>query len=79
MEPFNFQEYNDPKHSSKLCMSHLSELEKDKIIERRFGLINQSPELSPLELLWDELDRNDKKFIPKSEKCGKNLKVSSIK
>ena len=33
-EPFVFQEYNDLKHSSKLCRNHLSDLENDKIIER---------------------------------------------
>ena len=64
---FIFQEYNDPKHSSKLCRNHLSELENDKIIERMIWS-PQSPDLSPIEILWDELDRNVKKLMPKSEK-----------
>lgn len=28
----------------------------------------QSPDLSPIELLWDELDRNVKKLMPNSSK-----------
>ena len=66
-ESFIFQEDNDPKDSSKLCRNHLSELENDKIIERMIWP-PQSPNLSPIELLWDELNRNFKKLMPKGEK-----------
>ena len=52
-KPFIFQENNDPSHPSNLCRNHLSELENDKIIERMIWP-PQSPNLSPIELLWDE-------------------------
>ena len=64
-EPNIFQEDNDPKPSSKLCRNHLSELENYKIIKRMIWPA-QSPDFSPIEFLWDELERNVKKLMPKS-------------
>ena len=65
--PSGSQEDNESKHSSKLCRNHLSELENDKIIERMIWP-PQSSNLSTIELLWDELDRNVKRLITMSEK-----------
>jgi transposase len=51
-----FQADNDPKHSSKLCKSFLSE----QACKGGFEIMSwppQSPDLSPIELLWDEVDR----------------------
>jgi transposase len=51
-----FQQDNDPKHRSKLCRTFMEDESKSK----NFSLMDwppQSPDLSPIELLWDEVDR----------------------
>ncbi|CAK9827896.1 Transposable element Tc1 transposase [Anthophora retusa] len=65
-EGFTFQEDNDPKHSSRLCRSVLNELEGNNILKRMVWP-PQSPDLSPIELLWDELDRKAKAQSPTSK------------
>ncbi|KRT79550.1 hypothetical protein AMK59_7098 [Oryctes borbonicus] len=52
---FTFQEDNDPKHSSRICRNYLASLEEDRLKRMIWPL--QSPDLSPIELIWDELDR----------------------
>lgn len=63
---FVFQQDNDPKHASKLCRGYLANQEKLKILTNMVWP-PQSPDLNPIELLWDELDKRIRMFRPKNE------------
>lgn len=64
---FVFQQDNDPKHSSKLCMNYISAKKNEKILDY-MDWPPQSPDLNPIELLWDELDRNVRMMQPTNKK-----------
>jgi transposase len=58
---FVFQQDNDPKHTSKVCKDFL----KSKINDGTLHVLewpSQSPDLNPLELIWDEVDRQVQKL-----------------
>ena len=60
---FVFQQDNDPKHTSKSCTNYLQKKEDAQVITK-MEWPAQSPDISPIELLWDELDREVRKQMP---------------
>ena len=62
---FILQQDNDPKHTSRLCQNYLRRKEQDGRLEI-MEWPAQSPDLNPIELVWDELDRRVKANQPSS-------------
>ena len=62
---FVFQQDNDPKHASRLCNGYLTKTESDGVLHQ-MTWPPQSPDLNPIEKIWDELDRRVKEKQPTS-------------
>ena len=62
---WTFQQDNHPKHKSRLCNEYLQKKADAGVIEL-MTWPPQSPDLSPIELLWDEVDRQVQSKKPTS-------------
>ena len=62
---FNFQQDNDPKHTSRLCKSFFTKKKSDRVL-RQMTLSPQSPDLNPIEMVLDEMDHRVKAKGPTS-------------
>ena len=63
---FLLQQDNDPKHTSKLCKNYLGKKQPAGIMSV-MEWPAQSPDLNPIELLWEQLDRMVRKKCPSSQ------------
>jgi hypothetical protein len=49
-----------PKHTSRLCKGYLTKKESDGVLHQMTwphdDLASQSPDLNPIEMVWDELE-----------------------
>lgn len=64
---FIFQQDNDPKHTSKLCKNYVLSKQTQGVL-KILEWPPQSPDINPIELLWDELDREVRKMQITSKK-----------
>jgi transposase len=71
-EGFVMQQDNDPKHTSLLCRNYLKSKEESGVL-RILEWPSQSPDLNPIELLWEEMDREIKKRKPTSLRDLENI------
>ena len=62
---FVFQQANDPKHTSRLCNGYFTKKESDGVLHQ-VTWPPQSPDLNPIEMVWDELDSRVKEKQPTS-------------
>ena len=63
---FLLQQDNDPKHTSKLCKNYLGKKQSAGILSV-MEWPAQSPDLKPIELLWEQLDRMVRKKCPSNQ------------
>ena len=69
---FIMQQDNDPKHTSKLCTTYLEKKEAAGILSV-MKWPAQSPDLNPIELLWEQLDWKVREKCPTSKSDMWNL------
>ena len=69
---FIMQQDNDPKHTSKLCTTYLEKKEAAGILSV-MKWPAQSPDLNPIELLWEQLDQKVREKFPTSQSDMWNL------
>ena len=63
---FILRQDNDPKHTSKMCQRYLKNKQSARILTV-MEWPAQSPDLNPIELLWEQLDRMVRRKTPSSQ------------
>ena len=79
-EGFVMQQDNDPKHTSLLCRRYLQSKEEQGVL-KILEWPSQSPDLNPIELLWEEMNRQiikKKVSNPKIQKPGSLMIFSHL-
>uniref|UniRef100_A0AAZ3R7L3 Tc1-like transposase DDE domain-containing protein n=1 Tax=Oncorhynchus tshawytscha TaxID=74940 RepID=A0AAZ3R7L3_ONCTS len=61
---FVFQQDTDPKHTSRLCKGYWTKESDGALHQMTWS--PQSPDLNPIEMVWDELDRRVNEKQPTS-------------
>ena len=61
---FVFQQDNDPKHTCRLCKGKLTKWSDGMLHQMTWS--QQSPDLNPIQMVWDELDHRVKERQPTS-------------
>ena len=73
---FIFQQDNDPKHTSRLCKGYLTKKQSDGVLHQ-MTWPPQSPDLNPIEMVWDEMDSRVKEkhsrcsWLRECQECAK--------
>jgi hypothetical protein len=62
------------QQTSRLCKGYLTRKERDGVLHQ-MARPPQSPDLKPIEMVWDELDRRVKEKQPMLSICGNSFKT----
>ena len=72
---FVYQQDNDPKHTAKLCKTYFDKNEAEGMLQN-LNWPPQSPDLNPIEHLWDILDRKlDKSIVTSQDTLWEQLQA----
>lgn len=73
---FVYQQDNDPKHTSNLCKNYLTKKEEEGRL-RNMNWPPQSPDLNPIEHLWDILDKKiDKSNVTSQDTLWEQIQAA---
>ena len=66
------------QHTSRLCNGYLTKKDSDEVLHQ-MTWPQQSPDLNPIEMVWDELDRRVKEKQPTSAQHTRELLQDFLK